>query len=212
MRREANGGLIAIAGYDASERPAVWRGVQCHQDLHSGRAFRLWRIDPCGGWFGRRGGRFFDEALRVFSERMIEGELAGGVNGIDLAMVHLIRGHQTDPGMVMVLVVPIEEAATETSCVLDAAEAFRKAWLILQGLEVAFGERVIVGRVRTVMRTGYTEIGEQKSRGFRLHRTAAIGMERELTGMLWHPGGFRADHGPDAEPAVNGNSIDGRFA
>jgi len=165
MRRGANGGLIAIAGYDASERHAVLRGVQCHQDRHSGQAFRLWRIDPCGGWFGRRGGRFFDEALRVFTERMIEGELARRVNGVDLSVVYLIRSHEADPGVVMLLIVPDEECATEASCVLDAAEAFGKARLILQGLEVAFGERVVVGRVRTVMRTGHTEIGEQKSRG-----------------------------------------------
>ena len=77
---------------------------------------------------------------------------------------------------------PDEERATETSGVLDAAEAFGKAWLILQGLEVAFGERVVVGRVRTVMRTGHTQIGEQKSRGFRFHWTTAIGMEHELAG------------------------------
>src|ERR1019366_985541 len=144
MRRGANGGLIAIAGYDASERHAALRGVQCHQDLHSGQAFRLWRIDPCGGWFGRRGGRFSDEALRVSPERLIEGELAGGVNGIPLALMHLVRGHEADPGMVMVLVVPIEEAATETPGVLDATEAFREPRLIFQRLEVALGERIIV--------------------------------------------------------------------
>ena len=95
---------------------------------------------------------------------MIEGELAGGVNGIDLAIVHLIRGHQADPGMVMFLIVPDEECATETSCVLDAAEAFGKARLILQGLEVAFGERVVVGRMRTIMRAGDAKVGEQQSR------------------------------------------------
>ena len=144
MRRGANGGLIAIAGYDASERHAALRGVQCHQDLHSGQAFRLWRIDPCSGWFGRRGGRFFDEALRVSPERLIEDELAGGVNGVDLAIVHLVRGHEADPGMVMVLVVPIEEAAAETPGVLDATEAFREPRLIFQRLEVALGERIIV--------------------------------------------------------------------
>jgi hypothetical protein len=65
------------------------------------------------------------------------------VNGIDLAVVHQIRGHQADPGMGMVLIVPDEKCATETFCVLDAAEAFGKARLILQGLEVAFGERVV---------------------------------------------------------------------
>ena len=172
MRRGANGGLIAIAGYDASERHAVLRGVQCHQGLHSGQAFRLWRIDPCGGRFDRRGGRFFDEALRVLPERPVECDLARRVNGVDLSVVHLIRGHQADPGMVMVLIVPNEERATETSRVLDAAEAFGKARLILHGLEMAFRQGVVVetcfvgasqlaetrtGGVRTVMRAGDAE-------------------------------------------------------
>ena len=136
MRRGANGGWIAVAGYGASERHAVLRGVQCHQELHSGQAFRLWRIDPCDGWFGRWGGRFFNEALRILPERLVEGELAGRVNGVDLAIVHLVRSHEADPGMVMVLVVPIEEAAAETPGILDATEAFRKSRLILQRLEM----------------------------------------------------------------------------
>jgi hypothetical protein len=65
------------------------------------------------------------------------------VNSVDLTMVHLIRGHEADPGMVMVVVVPIEEAAAEGFGVFDAAKAFGEAGLILQGLEVAFGERVV---------------------------------------------------------------------
>ena len=56
-------------------------------------------------------------------ERVIEGVLAGGMNGIDLAVVHLVRGHQADPDVAVVLVVPIEERAAEASGVLDAAEA-----------------------------------------------------------------------------------------
>src|SRR5271168_5050823 len=70
-----------------------------------GSAFRLWRIDPCGGRFVGRSWRFFDETLRVFTERMIEGELARRVNGVDLPVVYLIRGHQADPCVVMLLIV-----------------------------------------------------------------------------------------------------------
>jgi hypothetical protein len=72
----------------------------------------------------------------------------------------------------MVLIVPVEELPAEASGILDTAEAFGKARLILQGLEVAFGERVVVGpcfvgasqlaetrtgRVRPVMRPGDAE-------------------------------------------------------
>src|ERR1022692_400845 len=180
MRRGANGGLIAIAGYDASERHAALRGVQCLPNRHSGQAFRLWRIDPCGGWFGWRDGRFFDEALRILPERLIEGELAGRVNSVDLAIVHLIRGHEADPGMVMVPVVPIEEAAAETPGVLDATEAFREPRLIFQRLEVALGERVIVRGVWPIMRTGDAEVAEQQHGGLGFHRSTAIGMKGQL--------------------------------
>ncbi len=55
---------------------------------------------------------------------MVKGDLAGGVNGVDLAIMDLIGGHETDPGMVMVLVVPIEEASAKASGVFDAAETF----------------------------------------------------------------------------------------
>jgi hypothetical protein len=53
--------------------------------------------------------------------------------------------------MVMLLIVPIEKAATEALGVLDAAEALREARLILEGFEVAFGERIVVGGMRSVV-------------------------------------------------------------
>jgi hypothetical protein len=92
------------------------------------------------------------------------------MNGIGLAVVHLIRGHQTDPDVVMVLIVPVEEAAAEAFGILDAAKALREGRLILQRLEVAFGEWVVVGGMRAVMRAGNTEIGEQQGSGPRLRR------------------------------------------
>jgi hypothetical protein len=134
----------------------------------SGTAFRRGWVDPCGGWFVGRRWCFFDEAFRVFAERVIEDLLSSGVNDVDLAVMHLVRGHETDPGMVVVLVVPIEELAAETSGILHAAEAFGEAGLILQGFEVALGERVIVGRMRAVMRAGDAQIGQQEHGGFRL--------------------------------------------
>ena len=73
------------------------------------------------------------------------------MNGIGLTVVDLVRCHQADPGMVMLLIVPIEEPAAEAFGILDAAKALREAWLILQGFELAFGERVVVGGMRSVV-------------------------------------------------------------
>ena len=123
-----------------------------------------------------------NEAFRVFSERPIERELTGGVDGLDLAVMDLVRGHQPDPGVVVVLIVPIEECAAEASGVLDAAEPFRETLLIFQRFEVAFGEWIVVRRVRPIMRAGDAQIRQQERSGFRLHRPASIGVQRELTG------------------------------
>src|SRR5580700_6156996 len=148
-----------------------------NQVQHSGGLFWRRRVDPCCGWFGWWYGCFLDEALGVCTERLIEGELAGRMHGVDLSVVHLIRGHQTDPAMVMLLVVPVEEGSAETSGILDTTEAFGKARLILQCLEVAFGKGVVVGGVRPVMRAGDAKVGQQERRCFRLHRPPAIGMQ-----------------------------------
>ena len=120
-------------------------------------AFRGWWVDPCGGWFVRWCWRFIDEPLTIFSERAVEGLLPRGMHGVDLTIMHLIRGHQADPGVVMILIVPGKEFPAEAPGVLDTAEAFWEAWLVLQGFEVAFGERVVVGRMRAVVRSGDTQ-------------------------------------------------------
>ena len=153
------------------------------QGRHSGGGlFRRRRVDPCRGWFGGRNGRLVHEASGVFTKRLIEGDLTGGVNGVGLAVVDLVRRHQPDPGMVMVLVVPGKEASAENFSVLDTAEAFGEPGLILQRLEMAFGERIVVGCVRAVMRSGHTEISQQKYGGLGFHRAAPIGVQGELTG------------------------------
>jgi len=82
--------------------------------------------------------------------------------------------------MVMVPVVPIEEAAAETPGVLDATEAFREPRLIFQRLEVALGERVIVRGMWPIMRTDDAEVAEQQRGGFGFHRSTTIGMQGQL--------------------------------
>ena len=102
------------------------------------------------------------------------------MNGIGLAVMHLVRCHQTNSGMMVVLVVPVEEASTEDFSILDTAEALGETRLIFERLEVTFRKGVVIGGVRAVMRTGDAEIGQQERRGLGFHRTAAIGVQREL--------------------------------
>ena len=86
-----------------------------------------------------------DAPLPVFSEGAVEGLLPRGMHGVDLSVMNLIQGHQTDPGMMMILIIPGEERAAEAPGVLDTTEALGEAWLVLQSFEVAFGERIVVG-------------------------------------------------------------------
>ena len=112
---------------------------------------RLRRVDPSGGGFSRRGGRFINEAGTVLPERAVERVLACREDGIGLAEVHLVRCHQPDSDMVVLPVVPIEEAAAESPGILDAAKTLGEPGLVFQGL-VGLRVRVVVGCVRAAMR------------------------------------------------------------
>ena len=78
------------------------------------------------------------------AESVVEGDLACGVDLIGLAVMDLVWCHETDSGMVVVVIIPVEEAAAEGFGVFDAAEAFGKLRLVFQGFEMGFGERVVV--------------------------------------------------------------------
>jgi hypothetical protein len=132
------------------------------------------RDRPCG-WFRL----LSDEAFGVSAEGAVEGDLTGGVDLIGLTVVHLVGRHQADTGMMMVLIVPSEEAAAERFG-MDATEVPRKLRLVFHGFEVAFRERIVVGGVRSAVRVGDTEIDEQQRGGLGAHRTAAIGLQSKL--------------------------------
>ena len=67
--------------------------------------------------------------------------------------------------------------------VFDTAEATREVWLVLQSLEVAFREWVVVGDVRSAMRFGDAKIGKQEGGCLGFHRAASVGVEGELAGV-----------------------------
>ena len=63
-------------------------------------------------------------------EGSVQGDLASGVDGVGLAVMHLVGCHQAETDMVMRLVIPCEEHAAECFGVLDAAEGFWECRLI----------------------------------------------------------------------------------
>lgn len=141
--------------------------------------FRWW-VDPGRGWLGGWFGRLSDEALGIFSEGGVQNDLAGGMDGVGLAIMDLVRGHETDANVVVILIVPGEEAPAERLGVLDASEALGEIRLIFQGLEMAFREGIVVGGMGAAVGFGDAQIGEQLCGGLGLHRAAAIGMQGEL--------------------------------
>ena len=139
-----------------------------------------WRIDPSCDRLCRWFGLLSDETFGVSAEGAVERYLARGVDGISLTIVHLVGRHQADAGVVMVLIVPIEEAAAERLGVLNTTETLRKLRLVFHSFEVAFRERIVVGGVGSAVRFGDAEFGEQQRGGLGSHRAAAIGVESEL--------------------------------
>ena len=85
----------------------------------------LWWVDPDGGLDFRWLRRFVDEALRRFEECRVEGGLSGGIDGLGLSEVDLVRCHQANAGVMVLFVIPREESAAEAAGMLDGLEVLR---------------------------------------------------------------------------------------
>ena len=96
----------------------------------------LWRVDPDSfrdlWWFWA----LADQAVRRASEGRIKRDLAGGMDGVGLPEVDLIRCHQPDACVMMVLIILGEETAAESACILDGLIPLGEFRLIFQGLEL----------------------------------------------------------------------------
>ena len=55
---------------------------------------------------------------------------------------------QSDAGVAVFLIVPVEEGLTKSPCIFKGAESFREIGSVLEGLELRFGKRVVVAGVR----------------------------------------------------------------
>ena len=84
---------------------------------------------------------------------------------------------QSDTGVMMFLVVPAEEVEGKDSGVPDRSEAVGEAWPILQGTELAFRVRVVVGDVGAAVGLGDPEIAEEE-----IYRLGRSWMSRDRRG------------------------------
>ena len=97
-----------------------------------------------------------------------------------LAEVHDGGREKSQAAVTVLVVVPGEEALAERAPVFERAEAIRELRTVLQGLELRFRERVVVGDVGAAVGLGDAEVGQEQRHGLVRHRRAAVGMDREL--------------------------------
>ncbi len=82
--------------------------------------------------------------------------------------------------MAVLVVVPAEEVLAVRPGGLDRAEPRGKRRPVLQGLELRFGVRVVVGDVRAGVGLGDAQVGQQQRDRLGRHGAAAVGVQAEL--------------------------------
>jgi hypothetical protein len=88
-----------------------------------------------------------DEALGMSRVGGVENDLTAVADGRGQAVVNHGGSHHADSGVTMIVVVLGKESLAEGVAVLKAAETIRELGAILQGAEVAFRIRIVVGGV-----------------------------------------------------------------
>jgi hypothetical protein len=123
------------------------------------------RVDPNGfglfWWPGMPGHESFGMACIGAAQH----GLAALDHGVGVAVVQDLGREQTDTAVPMLPVVPREEGLAEAASTLDRAEALRELRSILEGLELALREGVVVGDVRPAVGFGNAQVAEQAGHG-----------------------------------------------
>ena len=119
-----------------------------------------WWVDPGGagqwGWFWV----FADEPFGGGCVGLGQGGRAGCPNGGRVAVVDIGGGVHPNPGVAVLVVVPVVERDTEGSGLFQAGEAVGEIGPVLQGFELRFTEWVVVTDVRPGVGLGHPEIGQ----------------------------------------------------
>ncbi len=88
--------------------------------------------------------------------------------------------HESDAGVPMDVVVPVEERPCEAPGVQDRIEAVREAGAVLPRLELRLRVGAVGGGVGSRVGFGNAQVGEQEGDRLGAHRATAVGMDREL--------------------------------
>lgn len=88
------------------------------------------------------------------------------IDRLRLTQVQHRRCQQADATMVVVVVIPIEEGLTETASIFHRTKELGKLGLVLEGLELRFGEGIVIGDIRTRVGLSHPSIREQEGNGF----------------------------------------------
>lgn len=94
------------------------------------------------------------------------------------AVVNVVRRQRGDAAVVVFVVVPLEEALAMGAGIFERAEAIRELRPVLQGFELAFRERVVIGDRGPAVGLGDAEIGSFKAR-------ALLVIEGPLSAWRW---------------------------
>ena len=97
-------------------------------------------------------------------------------------VMDIVRGEHGNAAMSMLGVVPREERATEGDGGGDVVEPPGEAWVVLQGLELRLGERVVIRHLGAAQRARDPEVGEQLCGALARHRRPAVGVQGEDLG------------------------------
>ena len=122
------------------------------------------------------------EALEVAGERDAQGCRALFVNLAGTIEMNRLGRHEANTAVAVFDVVPGKEALAVGTCLPDRTKALGEIESILQGSELGFGVRVVVGNVGVALGLGDPEIDQQFGLGLGAHAGAAIGVERESAG------------------------------
>ncbi len=108
--------------------------------------------------------------------------LSPGEHRVGSAMVDIIGGQHGDAAMAVFGVVPREERPAKSDGRVDAGETAGESRVVLQGLELRLGERIVIGDLGAAQRARDPEVGEQLRGTLACHRCPTVGVQRE---HLW---------------------------
>jgi len=95
-------------------------------------------------------------------------------------IMHIGWGQQLNPAMVVMIVVPVKKTQAPASSIWRTTKASWKIRAVLQGLELRFRIRIVIGNIGARMGFGHTQIGQQHRHGLGNHCRTSIRMQGQL--------------------------------